>query len=213
MKRNTQLQINCEIYLSFNLNFCRRNWLIWVIRSKCVFLLRLYTISLIIILTIFESLKCSRLVLVTIRPKLKRSPFHDISPATEKNTHLDYWVLLSGKFWWTEFDLLTHFKKLHQTLEFFFSSGIQILRSGLKTVNPSAALCLFSVSFSVFGYRYPHETLLGAKRNWYLVFHKSRRHLSAFNNNKHTDLASWKSDKSTYFVNSLLFFFFLLFLA
>ena len=149
---------------------------------------------------------------MTNRPKLNRSPFYEISPAIEKNTPLDYWVLLSGEFWWTEFDLLTHFKKLHQTLEFFFSSGIQILRSGLKTVNPSATLRLLSVSFSVFGYRYPHETLLGAKRNRYLVFHKSHRHLSAFNNNKHTDLASWKSDKSTYFVNSLLFFY-LLFLA
>ena len=145
---------------------------------------------------------------MTNRPKLKRSPLHDISPAIEKNTPLDYWVLLSGEFWWTEFELLTHFKKLHQTLEFFFSSGIQILRSGLKTVNPSATLRLLSVSFSVFGYRYPHETLLGAKRNRCLVFHKSHRHLSAFNNNKHTDLASWKSNKSTYFVNSLLFFFF-----
>ena len=144
---------------------------------------------------------------MTNRPKLKRSPFHDISPAIEKNTPLDYLVLLSGEFWWTEFELLTHFKKLHQTLEFFFPSGIQILRSGLKTVNPSAALRLLSVSFSVFGYRYPHETLLGAKRNRYLVFHKSHRHLSAFNNNKHTDLASWKSNKSTYFVNSLLLFF------
>ena len=170
--------------------------------------LKIISISLIIILTIFESLKCSSLVLVTNRPKLKPSPFHDISPAIEKNTPLDYWVLLSGEFWWTEFELLTHFKKLHQTLEFFFSSGIQILRSGLKTVNPSAALRLLSVSFSVFGYRYLHETLLGAKRNRCLVFHKSHRHLSAFNNNKHTDLASWKSNKSTYFVNSLLFFFF-----
>ena len=122
--------------------------------------LKIISISLIIILTIFESLKCSSLVLVTNRPKLKRSPFHDISPAIEKNTPLDYWVLLSGEFWWTEFDLLTHFEKLHQTLQFFFfSSGIQILRSGLKTISPSAALRLFSVSFSVSGYRYPHGTL------------------------------------------------------
>ena len=182
--------------------------------------LKIISISLIIILTIFESLKCSSLVLVTNRPKLKRSPFHDISSAIEKNTPLDYWVLLSGEFWWTELDLLTHFEKLHQTLQFFFfSSGIQILRSGLKTINPSAALRLFFFhgdidipmehSFSCLGYIVP---LLGAKRNWYLVFHKSHRHLSAFNNNKHTDLASWKSDKSTYFVNSLLFFFFFYFL-
>ena len=128
--------------------------------------LKIISISLIIILTIFESLKCSSLVLVTNRPKLKRSPFHDISPAIEKKTPLDYWVLLSGEFWWTEFDLLTHFEKLHQTLQFFFfSSGIQILRSGLKTINPSAALRLFSVSFSVSGYRYPHGTL-------FLVFRK-----------------------------------------
>lgn len=71
----------------------------------------------------------------------------------------------------------------------------------------------------MFGYRYPmkHSSsclgyivpLWGAKRNRYLVFHKSHRHLSALNNNKHTDLASWKSDKSTYFVNSLFFFSFI----
>ena len=162
MKRNTQLQINCEIYLSFNLNFCRRNWLIWVIRSKCVFLLRLYTISLIIILTIFESLKCSRLVLVTIRPKLKRSPFHDISPAIEKmrRTHLlitEFY--LAGSFGEPSSTYWLILRSYIKHSNFFFSSGIQILRSGLKTINPSAALRLFSVSFSVSGYRYPHGTL------------------------------------------------------
>ena len=122
--------------------------------------LKIISISLIIILTIFESLKCSSLVLVTNRPKLKRSPFHDISPAIERNTPLDYWVLLSGEFWWTgsTYWLILRSYIKHSNF-FFFSSGIQILRSGLKTINPSAALRLFSVSFSVSGYRYPHGTL------------------------------------------------------
>ena len=100
---------------------------------------------------------------------------------------------------------------------FFFHQVSKYFEAGWKQLTPRlpfvylayVSQCLdidipMEHSFSCLGYIVP---LLGAKRNRYLVFHKSHRHLSAFNNNKHTDLASWKSDKSTYFVNSLLFFF------